>query len=53
MFERLLSLRNDVGLLAEGYDPAYQTAGRQLSAGFFTHRAAEHCVQHERRSSEK
>jgi GH15 family glucan-1,4-alpha-glucosidase len=27
LFERLLSLRNDVGLLAEEYDP---TAGRQL-----------------------
>ena len=38
LFERLLTLRNDVGLLAEEYDPA---AGRQLGnfPQAFTHLA--------------
>jgi len=34
LFERLLALANDVGLLAEEYDHK-RTSGRQLSAGFF------------------
>ena len=33
LFERLLALRNDVGLLAEEYDPRAATAARQFSAG--------------------
>ena len=33
LFERLLSLRNDVGLLAEEYDPATKRLPRKLSAG--------------------
>ena len=33
LFERLLGLRNDVGLLAEEYDPRRRPAARQLPAG--------------------
>ncbi len=33
LFERLLALRNDVGLLAEEYDPRYDRHGGQLPAG--------------------
>ena len=38
LFDRLLSLTNDVGLLAEEYDPRKQAAGRQFPAGAFAHR---------------
>ncbi len=33
LFEKLLSLRNDLGLLAEEWDPKAPAAGRQLPAG--------------------
>ena len=41
LFERVLSLANDVGLLAEEYGHSEQTAGRQLSPGTLAHRAGE------------
>ena len=44
LFERLLSLRNDVGLLAEEYDPR-AAAGRQFPAGLLARRAGQHRVQ--------
>ena len=50
IFERLLALRNDVGLLSEEYDPPGRPAGRQLPAGVQP-RAADrhrpHPVQHD------
>ena len=42
LFERLLALRNDVGLLAEEYDPVGQAAARQLSR-----RRSRTCVAHQ------
>ena len=36
MFERLLGLCNDVGLLAEEYDPVEAPTARQFSAGVFS-----------------
>ena len=41
LFERLLGLCNDVGLLAEEYDPQARAAGRQLPAGVQPHRAGQ------------
>ncbi len=37
MFERLLALRNDVGLLSEEYDPVAKTDGGKFSAGVVAH----------------
>ena len=38
LFERLLKLNNDVGLLSEEYDPKAKTNGRQLPPGTVAHR---------------
>ena len=45
LFERLLGLRNDVGLLAEEYDPTSKRHARQLPAGVHPRLAGEHRVQ--------
>ena len=45
LFERLLALRNDVGLLAEEYDPRRGPPGRQLPAGVHARRAGQLGVQ--------
>ncbi len=45
LFERLLSLRNDLGLLAEEYDPREKTPARQLPAGLFACRPGQHGEQ--------
>ena len=45
LFEHLLSLRNDVGLLAEEYDPARQAPARQLPAGLLARCARQHRLQ--------
>ena len=45
LFERLLALRNDVGLLAGGIRHRGAAAGRQLPAGVLAHRAGEHRAQ--------
>ena len=45
IFERLLALRNDVGLLAEEYDPRAGRLLGQLPAGVLAHRADQHRVQ--------
>ena len=42
MFERLLALRNDLGLLSEEYDVETRPPRRQLPAGVLAHRAREH-----------
>ena len=42
IFERLLGLRNDVGLLSEEYDPHGAAAGRQLPAGVLSRRPGQH-----------
>ena len=42
MFERLLALRNDLGLLSEEYDPRLAAPRRQLPAGVLAHRADQH-----------
>ena len=42
LFERLLDLRNDVGLLAEEYDPVCRPPARQLPAGVHPPRARQH-----------
>ena len=42
LFERLLALRNDVGLLAEEYDPRAAAHARQLPAGVLARRAGQH-----------
>ena len=41
-FERLLSVRNDVGLLSEIYDPAPGQAAGKSSSGLFARRPGEH-----------
>ena len=41
LFERLLDLRNDVGLLSEEYDPARAAPARQLPAGVHAPRARQ------------
>ena len=46
LFDRLLAIRNDVGLLAEEYHPGLAPPGRQLPAGLLPRRAGEHRVQH-------
>ena len=51
MFERLLSLRNDLGLLSEEYDPKLRAARRQLPAGVLAHRAREHGAAARRRAT--
>ena len=45
LFERLLALRNDVGLLAEEYDPRKRTPARELPAGILACRPGQHRVQ--------
>ena len=45
VFERLLALRNDVGLLSEEYDPRGAAAGGQLPAGVLARRPGQHGVQ--------
>ena len=45
VFERLLSLRNDVGLLAEEYDTIEQAPGGKFSAGVFACVADQHRAQ--------
>ncbi len=45
IFERLLDLRNDVGLLSEEYDPGAWPAGRQLSAGILACGNDQHRLQ--------
>ena len=45
VFERLLSLRNDVGLLAEEYDTTSEAPGGKFSAGIFTRVAHQHGAQ--------
>ena len=45
LFERLLALRNDVGLLSEEYDPRSAPAARQLPAGVLARRADQHGLQ--------
>jgi GH15 family glucan-1,4-alpha-glucosidase len=42
MFERLLSIRNDVGLLSEEYDPAAKRVAGQFSAGILSGRLGQH-----------
>jgi GH15 family glucan-1,4-alpha-glucosidase len=42
LFERLLGLRNDVGLLSEEYDAAGQRPAREFSPGFLPHLADQH-----------
>ena len=42
IFERLLALRNDVGLLAEEYDPAGRPPARQLPPGVLPRRPGQH-----------
>ena len=42
LFERLLDLRNDVGLLSEEYDPRGRPPARQLPAGVHAPRARQH-----------
>ena len=49
LFERLVGLCNDVGLLSEEYDPASRPPARQLPAGVHPRRADQHRVQPERR----
>ena len=46
-------LRNDVGLLAEEYDPRAQAPGRQLSAGVLARRAGQHGVQPDARRASR
>ena len=46
LFDRLLGIRNDVGLLAEEYHPSTRAPRRQLPAGVLARRAREHGVQH-------
>ncbi len=41
LFERLLSLRNDLGLLSEQYEPRDAPPGGQFSAGLFASRAGQ------------
>ena len=41
LFERLLSLRNDLGLLSEQYEPRIAPPGRQFPAGLFASRAGQ------------
>jgi GH15 family glucan-1,4-alpha-glucosidase len=45
LFERVLSLANDVGLLAEEYDHRGQAPGRKLPPGAFAYRAGKCCLQ--------
>ena len=45
LFERLLALSNDVGLLAEEYDPRGETPAREFPAGVFACRAGQHRLQ--------
>ena len=42
IFERLLALRNDVGLLSEEYDPRDAPPARQLPPGLLPRRADQH-----------
>ena len=42
LFDRLLALRNDLGLLSEEYDPVGGPAARQLPAGVHAPRADQH-----------
>ena len=45
LFNHLLSLRNDVGLLSEEYEPRTGPSCRQFSAGFLASRAGQHREQ--------
>ncbi len=45
LFERLLALCNDVGLLSEEYDPRTRPHAGQLSPGALAHGAHQHRVQ--------
>ena len=42
IFERLLNIRNDLGLLSEEYDPVRQAIVGQFSAGILSRRFGEH-----------
>ena len=45
LFERLLTLSNDVGLLAEEYDPRGETPAREFPTGVFACRTGQHRLQ--------
>ena len=45
LFNHLLSLRNDVGLLSEQYEPRTRPAGRQFSPGLLASGAGEYREQ--------
>ena len=45
LFERLLALRNDVGLLSEEYDTESAASGRQFSAGVLARGARQYRAQ--------
>jgi hypothetical protein len=46
LFDRLVGLCNDVGLLAEEYDVRRSALARQFPAGILTHRAGEYSIQY-------
>ena len=45
LFERLVGLSNDLGLLSEEYDPDVEAPTRELPPGVHASRAREHRVQ--------
>ncbi len=45
LFERLLAMRNDLGLLAEEYDPVAKPPARQLPAGLLAYRHRQYRQQ--------
>ena len=53
LFETLLALRNDVGLLSEEYDPRARRLSRKFSAGVFASGDRQHCAEPARRAGAK
>ena len=53
LFDRVVAIANDLGLLAEEYDPRRAAPDRQFPAGADAYRADQHRAQSQRRENSR